>query len=95
MKKSFFDDTVLLHSDRAIELYKSVASLPIIDYHSHLSEREIAEDKKFSTITEFWLKGDHYKWRVMRSCGIEEEYITGGADDYEKFLAYASVMPKL
>lgn len=94
-KRKFFDDNVLLHSDVAIKLYKNVQALPIVDYHSHLSEREIAEDKKFSTITEFWLGGDHYKWRAMRACGVEEQYITGSASDYEKFLAYASVMPKL
>lgn len=94
-KRLFFDDNILLRSPTAERLYKDIATLPIVDYHSHLSEKEIAENKTFSTITEFWLKCDHYKWRAMRSCGIEEKYITGNADDYEKFLAYASIMPKL
>ena len=95
MQKKFFEDNVLLHSSTAVKLYRDIATLPIIDYHSHLSEQEIAEDKKFSTITEFWLARDHYKWRAMRSCGIEEKFITGDACDYDKFLAYATVMPKL
>lgn len=95
MKKNFFDNSVLLRSPTAEELYNSIRSLPIVDYHSHLDEREIAEDKTFATITEFWLKRDHYKWRAMRSCGVDEKYITGDASDYDKFLAYATVMPKL
>ena len=94
-KRVFFDDNVLLHTPTAVKLYKGVATLPIVDYHSHLSEKDIEEDKTFSTITEFWLAGDHYKWRAMRSCGIDEKYVTGDATDYEKFFAYASVMPKL
>ena len=95
MKQKFFDDNVLLHSSTAVKLYKDVANLPIVDYHSHLCEQEIAEDLKFTTITEFWLKRDHYKWRAMRSCGVDEKFITGDACDYDKFLAYATVMPKL
>lgn len=93
--KKFFGNDVLLQSPLAVGLYEDIAALPIVDYHSHLSEREIAEDKKFSTITEFWLKCDHYKWRAMRSFGVDERYITGDADDREKFLAYAKVMPRL
>lgn len=93
--KQFFDDGLLLHSELAVRLYRSVQGLPIVDYHSHLSEQEIAADKTFSTITEFWLKADHYKWRAMRQCGVAEKYVTGDASDYEKFLAYAAVMPKL
>lgn len=96
MKKSnFFDNNVLLRSQTAEDLYGVICSLPIVDYHSHLDEREIAEDKTFSTITEFWLKRDHYKWRAMRSCGVPEKYVTGDASDYDKFLAYATIMPKL
>ena len=67
---------------------------PIIDYPCHLSAKEIAEDYAFQNLTELWLNGDHYKWRLMRSAGIEEKYITGDADDYEKFLAFASVLEK-
>ncbi len=95
MAKTFFDDNLLLHSSAAAALYGRVKALPIVDYHSHLSEREIAEDKTFGTITEFWLKGDHYKWRAMRACGVEERLVTGNADDFEKFLAYAGIIPKL
>ena len=95
IKNNFFSDNVLLHSQTAESLYETIRSLPIVDYHSHIDEREIAENKTFSTITEFWLKRDHYKWRVMRSCGVEEKLITGNASDYDKFLAYATIMPAL
>jgi glucuronate isomerase len=67
--------------------------MPIIDYHCHLNPKEIAEDKKYRNITELWLGGDHYKWRAMRSNGIEEKYITGDAPDKEKFLKWAETMP--
>ncbi len=93
--REFFDEGVLLHSATARKYYEEVKDLPIVDYHSHLSEKEIAEDRKFNTITELWLSADHYKWRAMRSCGIGEKWITGDAGDEEKFYAYASVMPKL
>ncbi|GJM69864.1 hypothetical protein HMSSN036_20800 [Paenibacillus macerans] len=86
----------MLNSDTAKELYHQYAKeLPIIDYHCHLSPQEIYENKKFRNITEAWLGGDHYKWRVMRACGVDEELITGGADDYDKFLAWAKVVPQL
>ena len=94
--KSFMNQEFLLDTPAASRLYHSYAEpLPIIDYHCHLSPAEIAEDKSFSNITEAWLYGDHYKWRGMRSCGIDEKYITGDASDYEKFRAYCSAMPKL
>lgn len=90
------DHDFLLHSQTAKLLYTNYASkLPIIDYHCHVPPKEIAEDKKYSNITELWLGGDHYKWRAERSCGVPEKYITGDASDYEKFRAYATVMPKL
>ncbi len=86
----------MLSTDTAKTLYHTYAAeLPIIDYHCHVSPREIAEDKCYNNITELWLGGDHYKWRALRSCGIPEECITGSASDYEKFAAYASVMPML
>lgn len=86
----------LLSTDTAKALYHNyAAALPIIDYHCHVSPREIAEDKHYNNITELWLGGDHYKWRALRSCGINEECITGSASDYDKFAAYASVMPRL
>ena len=92
----FITDDFLLKNETAKLLYDNYASkLPIIDYHCHISPKEIAEDKKYSSITELWLGGDHYKWRAMRSCGVSEDLITGNASDYEKFKAYAECMPKL
>ena len=94
--KKFLDPNFLLNSDVARELFHNYAEkLPIIDYHCHVSPKDIAEDKQYSNITELWLGGDHYKWRAIRSAGVPEKYITGDASDYEKFKAYASVMPSL
>ena len=94
--KQFLDEDFLLNNETAQVLYDNYASkLPIIDYHCHVSPKEIAENKTYSNITELWLGGDHYKWRAIRSCGVAEKYITGDASDYEKFKAYATVMPKL
>ena len=94
--KKFLDEDFLLSTETAQVLYDNYASkLPIIDYHCHVSPKEIAENKSYSNITELWLGGDHYKWRAIRSCGVAEKYITGDASDYEKFKAYATVMPKL
>ncbi|MDT0644994.1 glucuronate isomerase, partial [Zunongwangia sp. F363] len=76
------------------ELYqKYSADQPIIDYHNHLPPKEIAEDRKFENITQVWLAGDHYKWRAMRTLGVDEKYITGDASDKEKFLAWAKTVP--
>lgn len=94
--RKFMDDNFLLSTDTAITLYHEYAkNMPICDYHCHLNPKEIAEDKRYNNITEIWLGGDHYKWRTMRSFGIEEKYITGDASDYEKFQAFAKVMPYL
>ena len=92
--KKFMDKNFLLSNDTAITLYNNYAkNMPIIDYHCHLNPKEIFENKKFKNITEAWLYGDHYKWRAMRSNGIDEKYITGLASDYEKFMAFAKTMP--
>jgi glucuronate isomerase len=92
--KKFMDENFLLSNDTAINLYNNFAKdMPIIDYHCHLNPKEIFENKQFKNITEAWLYGDHYKWRVMRAYGIEEKYITGDASDYEKFIAWAKVLP--
>lgn len=91
----FFDENLLLTGDTARGIYKSIADLPIIDYHCHLNEADIKNDKKFSDIGELWLSGDHYKWRAMRLCGVDESYITGDRSYEEKFLKYAKIMPKL
>ncbi len=83
----------LLESAYAEQIYSSVASLPVIDYHCHLEAKEIAENKIFRSITEAWLGGDHYKWRAMRMMGIQESLITGNATDWDKFSAYAGIIP--
>ncbi len=84
----------LLYSNKAKALYHDYAKdMPIIDYHNHLPPQEIAEAKKFKNLTEIWLKGDHYKWRAMRTLGVNERFITGDASDEEKFMAWAKVVP--
>ena len=88
----FIKDDYLLNNDLAKKLYGYACKMPIIDYHCHLSPKEIYEDKKFDNITQIWLYGDHYKWRLMRSYGIDEDYITGSASDYDKFLAWAKTL---
>ena len=94
--RAFMSDDFLLTNEVGRTLYFAYADkLPIIDYHCHLSPEEIATDKRYSNITEVWLYGDHYKWRAMRSCGVDEREITGDASDYEKFRAYCRIMPKL
>ena len=70
-------------------------NLPIIDYHCHLLPQEIYESRVFEDLGEMWLKGDHYKWRAMRTFGIDEKFITGDASYYEKFLAFAEILPEL
>ena len=92
--KTFMDKDFLLQSPTAQELYHNhAASLPIIDYHCHLNPKEIAEDHRFESITELWLGGDHYKWRALRSNGVDEKYITGNASDWEKFKKWAETLP--
>lgn len=92
--KKFIDENFLLKNETAIDLYHNYAKhMPIFDYHCHLSPKDIAENKSFKNITEIWLGGDHYKWRAMRSNGIDEKYITGNATDYEKFKAWAKTVP--
>ena len=93
--KKFMGDDFLLENDPAIKLYHEYAkTMPIIDYHCHLDAKEIFENKRFTNITQAWLYGDHYKWRAMRSNGINEQSITGNATDYEKFLAWAQTLEK-
>ena len=93
--KEFMGRDFLLTTRWAEKLYHTYAEhMPILDYHCHISAKEIAEDKKFETITQIWLGGDHYKWRQMRSNGIEEAYITGDMPDFEKFKAWAGTLEK-
>ncbi len=92
--KSFLDNNFLLENKTAEILYHEYASQqPIIDYHNHLPPNEIAVDKKFDNLTAIWLQGDHYKWRAMRTLGIEERFITGDATDREKFEKWAATVP--
>ena len=93
--KKFMGEDFLLTNDTAKTLFNDYAkNTPILDYHCHINPREIAQDIKFENITQLWLKGDHYKWRYMRSCGVEEYYITGNATDYEKFIKWAECLGK-
>ena len=92
---SFINDNFMLKTETARKLYAAGKELPIIDYHSHLSPKMIAEDYKFRNAFDLFLGGDHYKWRQMRTNGVDEEYITGGADEYEKFKAFARTVPYL
>lgn len=94
LAKTFIHDDFLLHSDVAKTLYHSYAKdLPIIDYHCHLPPDEIANNRIFKNLTSIWLEGDHYKWRAMRTLGINEHFITGRANDYEKFEKWAYTLP--
>ncbi len=86
---NFFDENVFLGNKTAKKLYKEVKALPIFDYHCHLSPKEIAEDRKFYNLGELWLECDHYKWRLMRANGTNEEYVTGKADYKSKFFEFA------
>ena len=93
--KQFMDDNFLLQTEAAQQLYHNYAeNMPILDYHCHINPQEIYEDRQFENITQVWLGGDHYKWRFMRSCGVDEKYITGDASDKEKFLKWAEVLGK-
>jgi len=92
--KTFLDDNFLLQSETAEYLYHEHAKkMPIIDYHCHLIPQQIAENKKFENITQPWLYGDHYKWRAMRTNGVDEHYCTGDASDWEKFEKWAETVP--
>lgn len=94
--KKFLSEDFMLSTSTACELYHNYAeNMPIIDYHCHINPKEIAENRRFSNMAEVWLGGDHYKWRQIRSNGVEEKYITGDASDYEKFKAWAAIMPRL
>lgn len=93
--KPFLDQEFLLSTPTAQKLYHEYAeSMPILDYHCHINPQEIAEDRMFDNITEVWLGGDHYKWRQMRSNGVDEYYITGDADPREKFQKWAETLEK-
>lgn len=93
--KKFMDRDFLLSTNTAKQLYHDYAEkMPIIDYHCHINPREIALNRKYENITQLWLESDHYKWRLMRANGVEERYITGDADDFEKFQKWAETLEK-
>jgi len=92
--KKFLDENFLLKTETAKVLYHEYAKhMPIIDYHCHLPQQQIAEDKKFENLTQIWLYGDHYKWRAMRTNGVDENFCTGDAPDYAKFEQWAATVP--
>ncbi len=92
--KKFMDENFLLHTGTAQELYHNhAAKMPIFDYHCHIPPQDIAEDKQFGNITQIWLYGDHYKWRAMRTNGVDERFCTGDASDWEKFEKWAETVP--
>ena len=95
--KAFMDKDFLLNTDTAKRLYTSYADMskiPVVDYHCHINPKEIYEERQYDNIAQVWLGGDHYKWRQMRTNGIEEKYINGDADDFEKFQKWATCDPK-
>lgn len=95
MRQPVSDSNFLLHTDTARKLYHEVAEqLPIVDYHCHLDPQEIFEDRTYENITQLWLGRDHYKWRLMRSNGVDEQFITGDAPDREKFQKFAESLPR-
>ena len=95
-KKPFINEDFLLTTKTAKELFhRHAEKMPIIDYHCHLPPREIAEDKRWTDIAQVWLGGDHYKWRQMRSNGVDEKYVTGDASWHDKFVKFAETMERL
>ena len=94
-QETIIQEDFLLQNETAKILFHQYAKdLPIIDYHNHLPPDQIAQNKKFNTLTEIWLKGDHYKWRAMRGLGVNERYITGDSTDEEKFMSWATCFPQ-
>jgi glucuronate isomerase len=94
LTKRFLDEDFLLTNNTSRKLYHEyVKDLPIIDYHGHLPPEQIAENKQFENLTQIWLYGDHYKWRAMRTNGVDESYCTGNRSDYEKFQKWAETVP--
>ncbi len=91
----FLDDRFMLSTPTAVSLFSSIRSLPIIDAHSHLVARELADDRRFDTISELWFGDDHYKWRAMRAVGVDEHLVTGSCDPFDRFEAWAITLEQL
>jgi len=90
------NEDFLLTTETSKKLFHAYAAdCPIIDYHNHLPTKEIYERRTYENLTQIWLEADHYKWRCMRACGVPEKYVTGDASDYEKFEAFAGIVPRL
>lgn len=95
MENNFMNEDFILKNEYAKVLYHKYAEkLPIIDYHCHINPQEIYEDRKFENITQIWLGGDHYKWRLLRANGVEEEYVTGSGSDHDKFIKFAETLER-
>ncbi|MBR4777844.1 MAG: glucuronate isomerase [Lachnospiraceae bacterium] len=95
MENKFMDEDFILKNEYAKILYHKYAEkLPIIDYHCHINPQEIYEDRKFENITQIWLGGDHYKWRLLRANGVEEDFVTGAASDHDKFIKFAETLER-
>src|SRR5215471_12679552 len=93
--QEFLNENFLLNTEMARRLYhEHAAGQPIFDYHTHLNAAAIAHDHRFRDLTEIWLEGDHYKWRAMRAAGVDEDFCTGKAEPYKKFLAWGATVPK-
>ena len=92
--KFLSEDFLLTNESAKMLFHKHAEKMPIIDYHCHLEPAEIYENKKYENLTQIWLGGDHYKWRLLRANGIPEKLITGDGEDYEKFLAFAKTLEK-
>ena len=95
MNDRFSEELFLTNETGKMLYHKYAEHMPIIDYHCHLQPVEIAENKEFEDLGEMWLRGDHYKWRCMRTFGIDEKYITGDASYYEKYMKFAEILPQL
>jgi len=94
--KAFMNEEFLLTNEVASRLFHAHAEhCPIIDYHNHLSPKDIFNRRRYDNLAQLWLEGDHYKWRCMRVCGVPEYYVTGDAPDWEKFQQFARIMPRL
>ncbi len=93
MNDRFSEELFLTNETGKMLYHKYAEHMPIIDYHCHLQPVEIAENKEFEDLGEMWLRGDHYKWRCMRTFGIDEKYITGDASYYEKYMKFAEILP--
>jgi glucuronate isomerase len=95
MNDTYISENFLLQTYQAVSLYHEFAKdLPIVDYHCHLPTQQVANDHRFTNLTQIWLAGDHYKWRAMRAAGVAERFITGDADDWEKFQKWAETIPQ-